>query len=99
MKRCDLPEFLEVSPSTVRRFLEEVKDFIKEDDDGLSLTKKDIFKKGKMKNTKNQTYTKFYTNNLRRLYKSVSPRDHQFLGYIFKMIPYMNVEYNVLCHN
>ena len=99
MTCCDLPEFLGVSPSTAYRFLKEVKDFVKEDEKRLFLIRKDIFKKGTMKSTKNQTYTKFYTNNLRRLYKSVGVGGHKYLGYIFKMIPYMNVEYNVLCHD
>lgn len=36
---------------------------------------------------------------MRKLYIMVQPSQHKHLGYLFKMLPYVNLEYNVLCHN
>lgn len=36
---------------------------------------------------------------LRELYLQIPPRKHKRLGYVLKMLPYLNPEYNILCHN
>lgn len=98
MKKSDLPEILNVSKSTVKRFWQEVNGkYIVETDEGLLFTNNDIFRNGKLQKRKYGTYQKFYINAIRKLYKSTDK--HKHLGYIFQMLPYINFEYNIICKN
>ena len=36
---------------------------------------------------------------MRALYEATPHRLHQYLGYIFLMMPYVNVQWNIVCHN
>ena len=44
-------------------------------------------------------YQRLYCDVLRELYMKIPPRQHKRLGYALKMLPYLNFEYNILCHN
>ena len=63
-------------------------------DDGIYLTKK-YFKKGKIKNN----FIKIYINPIKELYSQVSARQHKTLGYLFKMMQYVNNEYYTFLNN
>lgn len=101
MKRKDLCEVLHLSKSTVWRFLQEVcPAYIYEQDSGLIFSNSIIFKRGKIKPTQEYIrYQKFYINGIRRLYEATERSNHRQLGYLFKLLPFINIEYNLLCYN
>ncbi len=101
MKRKDLAKILGVSKAVVTKFWQAVSPkYIQEQDDGLIFTNTDIFIKRKLSQRgKYNPYQKFYINGIRTLYKATNISNHKHLGYIFKMLPFINLEYNVLCKN
>lgn len=101
MMRKDLANVLGVSKAAVTKFWSEVcPKYITEQDDGLIFTNTEIFIKRKLNHNGGYIpYEKFYINGIRTLYKATDVSNHKHLGYIFKMLPYINLEYNVLCKN
>lgn len=101
MKRKDLAEVLNVSKSTVSRFWKEVSPaYITESDSGLIFTNNIIFKRGYIKTAKEFVqYQKFYIRGIRKLYEATERNNHRQLGYLFKLLPFINLEYNMLCYN
>ena len=101
ISRRDLPDILHISKATVTRFLKEVcPDYLIEQADGTILSNKSVFWRGHIKrNCTFPIYQKFYINGVRALYQSVSRNNHRQLGYFFKLLPFINVEYNLLCTN
>lgn len=99
IKRVDLPELLKVSPPTVSRFWNKVSPkYLKEDKNGDILTNCDIFKRGRIKKS-SLKYQRLYIENIKKLYNITPTSKHKHLGYIFKLLPYINIEYNILCFN
>ena len=101
MKRNDLIKVLGVSKATTHRFWKEVSPtYLTEDCNGVLLTNNNIFIKGKIKKgVEDNPYLKIYINGVRKLYRSTDTSNHKHLGYIFKLLPFINIEYNVLCFN
>lgn len=101
MKRKNLAEILGVSKAVITKFWKEVSPkYIQEQDGGLIFTNTDIFIKRKLNQRGNYSpYQKFYISGIRTLYRATSVSNHKHLGYIFKMLPFINLEYNVLCKN
>ncbi len=99
MTRADLPSVLHLSTSTVIRFLREVSPaYIVEKEDGLIFANRDIFIKGAIPKSADR-YQKIYIDGVRRLYNSVPRQNDRQLGYLFKLLPYINIEYNLICRN
>lgn len=101
MKRKDLSAVLKLSKATVSRFWNEVSSkYITEDESGLIFTNGSIFQKGNIKKTpEHYRYLKCYVTSIRKLYLSTISRNHRQLGYLFKLLPFINVEYNLICNN
>ena len=101
MKKADIQRILQLSRSATYKFLQEVfPKYIIEEDDVLRLKNTEIILRGKINSDKKyKQYQQFYINCVRKLYNSVSPRQHAQLGYIFKLLPYINIEYNIICSN
>ena len=101
MFRKDLAEVLNVSKSTISRFWKEVNPtYITENKSGLIFTNNTIFKRGSIKTAKGYVqYQKLYIKGIKKLYEATERRNHRQLGYLFKLLPYINIEYNVLCFN
>lgn len=98
----DLPKILRISPASASRFWKEVNPtYIKESKNGLILTNRSIFYKGRLSELKNNiAFRRFYTNGVRTLYEAVTDaRRHKHLGYIFQLLQYVNLEFNILCYN
>lgn len=94
----DLPEVLGVSGATAKRFWDKVVNrYIAQTDDG-TLIVKDTFFRGKQKHIV-ERLTKFYIQAVQKLYKATPTSKHSCLGRIFQLLAYINVEFNVLCHN
>lgn len=98
MHKDDLSDLLSVSKATADRFLSEVAPkYVFEDKNGMLFLNEEFFVKGKL-NRKNPFY-RAYTHWIRLLYKSTPKNQHRYLGYVFQLLPHINVEYNVLCFN
>lgn len=98
MRKKDLPKVLGLSDDAVKAFLDEVCPIYMtiDKDDCLAATSK-AFKRGTLKDGK--TYHRFYDRWVRELYRAVPLRQHRHLGYIFQLLPFISIEYNVLCYN
>ena len=99
MHKQDLSEVLSVSRSTVYRFLAESKKYLTVTDNGTLRIESPYFRKGTLHGREYVIYQKVYINSFRRLYESYDAGDHKRLGYVFQMLPYVSVQYNMLCHN
>jgi len=93
-----LEKVLNVSAVTAYRFWEEVKGtFITEQEDGTLWIDLSAFMRGKL--GRQGSFLKVYDNAVRNLYENSSVRNARQIGYIFQMLPYLNIEHNVLCHD
>ena len=99
MKKSDLESVLGLSTRTIYNFWNEVKDtYISDDNDnGLKLCCSEIVR-GRIANNNNQ-YQKIYMEGVRSIYTVCPINKHKYLGYIFQLLPYINVEYNIICSN
>lgn len=105
MEQKDVKDVLKVSQSTYERFMEEVleKKIIFKDDKGrLYLDAKFFFRGSVPKNFKNsfdKNVIKVYYDGVREIYEKAKISEHAKLSYLFQMIPFVNIQYNMLCHN
>lgn len=53
--------------------------------------------KGNAPNTK-QLYTRLFIKSIRELYDMCDAKNHKQLYYIFKILPYVNLQFNMVCH-
>jgi len=72
-----------------------------EDDDNFIKVNRKYFYKGEIdkKLFKSYSFTRVYINTIRYLYENINSNDCKYLGYLFKMIPYIYYETNILCWN
>lgn len=97
MKREDLPTVLSVSPATVTKFWSEVyPEYINENVEGLLFNNSDLFIRGR---GLTKSSLKFFVMGIQELYRITPATKHRYLGYLFQLLPYVNIEYNILCHN
>lgn len=99
MKRKDLSVVLGVSKATISRFWKEVcPKYIKENDYSLMFTNDTVFKRGSLQRRQYIAYQRFYCNGVRKLYENTDIKYHKRLGCLFKLLPFINVEYNLICY-
>ena len=101
IKKNDLQKILAISKQAVYDFWREVKGrYIIERDGNLYISDKANIFRGKLPKTQEPEvthYQKAYINAIRKLYNVTSIRKHKQLGYVFKLLPYINLEYNIFC--
>ena len=99
LKRSDLPKVMQLSPALISGFWKEVSSkYVMEDPSGeLSIPEK-FMRRGRFSSGAG-TYQRFYIKAVRDLYRKTPARQHKQLGYIFQMLPHINHEFNILCHN
>lgn len=66
-------------------------------DNGIYMSK-DYFNKGKDKGNK-FFFMKMYIDTIRQLYEQTNTRQHKTLGHLFKLIPFIDYEYNILTNS
>ena len=61
----------------------------------------DLFSRGKLtkKARGNMAAIKIFTHAIRYMYEHIDVRSHKYLAYIYRLIPYINLKYNVFCAN
>ena len=101
MKFDDLQKSLNLSETSTYDFWNEVSPkYLNIDSDGdIIISDEFMFRHGIHRKNYGTSYQKFYINSIRKLYKSTDPRNHKHLGYIFKMLPLINKEFNIICYN
>lgn len=100
MKRVDLPDILGLSQRHTANFWNEVSpQYVSEDEDGYLILNDNVFKRGRLKRKQSIPYQQFYIDGVRKLYEAANGKYHKQLGYLFSMLPFISVEYNLICHN
>ena len=99
MTEADLPDVMKLSQSTVDRFMKEVQDYIGVDSDGNLQIVSSAFQRGHLPKGQHIPMQRLYRDAIRRLYRTTPTSKHRYLGMFFKLLPYINQEYNVLCWN
>lgn len=98
--RNDLSGIMGLSRQATDKFYNAVSPkYLIQSDDGTLSINGSIFLRGKLKRKQYDPYQKLYVDGIRKLYSMAKPSQHRYLGYVFKMLPHINLEYNVLCHN
>jgi len=98
MHRDDLPKILGLSKDSVDDFLDEVcPTYLTVDADKWLFATETAYHRGKLKDA--TSHHRFYDTWIRSLYMRTSKTKHRHLGYLFEMLPYVNIEYNTLCHD
>lgn len=88
---------MNLSRAETYKFWNEVhKKYVDVDNDGCLYMNGEVFRRGELPR---DGYQRLYIETIRKLYKTSPIRQHKHLGYVFKMLPYVNVEFNILCHN
>jgi len=95
----ELPMFMRLSESTARRFWREIcPKYAHEDEDGAIHINSSAIRLGKLSKG-NGGYQKVHRDAFKSLYRKIPASKHRYIGYVLKLLPYINIEYNVLCEN
>lgn len=100
VKRSELHKTLRLSESAADTFWRNVKDkYFYRSEDGCLHAKSQVFAMGHLAALPSIEYQKIYTAALKELYEKIPSRQHKRLGYALKMLPYLNFQFNILCHD
>ena len=101
IRQDDLMKLLGVAKSTITRFLETVSPrYLTVDESGLLYLDRQTFRRGKLTSMAKKEYTpyrKLLINGVQALYHDNSALLRKRLGCFFKLLPYINAEYNLIC--
>lgn len=106
MTKADIKKVMKLSDDVFRKFLKELKEksILFEVDNNFYISSK-YFERGKINNKEidekklNNDYTRIFINTTRSLYEGSTSRQHKHLGYVFKLIPFLNYSRNILTFN
>ena len=107
LTKKDIQKLLKLKDTTFTKFWSELQDnqLISEINDRLYLSQ-EMFARGKVNKKalsvmadKDYYITRLYSNAIRDIYTKSKTTTHTALSYIFRMIPFVNRKYNVLCFN
>lgn len=100
MTKKDMMEALGLKRKTFDRFFAEAIDanLLFKTCHGYTMSA-ECFVRGKVARESGTRFTKVFIKSMRDLYEVTPVQLHQYLGYIFLMMPYVNVQWNVVCHN
>ena len=101
IKRSDLCKVLGIKERTVQYFLRECKekDLIRVDEeDIIHINTKYIFK-GEININEGFHFARIYHKKIREIYDKVDISCHKTLSYLFLLLPYINIEWNIVCKN
>ena len=104
MTARSMQELLKVSDRTFERFIKSITDahILFVNNKGYYCLNEGIFLRGKLENKEydhSLSIMKLYADGIRKLYKNAKIYDHSLLAYLFRAIPFVNINYNMLCHN
>ncbi|MGL5767042.1 MAG: hypothetical protein ACRCX8_15515 [Sarcina sp.] len=97
--KLDLKSMCRVSDKSFTNFMSEMKEVgILYEVEGKFYLSNDYFAKGKS-DFKNTEYTRIFIDTTRTIYENCKVSQHKYLSYVFKLIPYLHYELNILCEN
>lgn len=101
--RQKMQSLMALKDTTFREFLKEVtaKKYLLKEHKSYRLND-NFFAKGELKlssDLSENRAVRLYINAIRKLYLGTPQSKHVYLGYVFQLIPYVNREYNIICHN
>jgi len=100
MTRKDAQDILELNDTAFFKFWKEIAPrFVKEKEGFLWLTDSCTFTRGKLNQKEHSHFWKSFIYPIRHLYRATKIRQHKHLGYIYQMLPFVNIEFNMLCHD
>lgn len=100
MTKKDLPKVLGIAERTAALFWKAVSPgFISENDRGHLCMDSNLFLRGNLPKKKHETYLRVFNKGVKQLYKAANGKHLKQIGYLFLMLPYISVEFNVLCRN
>lgn len=98
-----MKKIMKVSGRTFDDFYNEIigKGYLIECDNGYRISEKIIHRGNNNERPleKQERYNKIYINAMQKMYLSTKISQHKLLGYVFMMLPYVNIRYNILCYN
>ncbi len=106
IRRRELAGILGISPTSVYYFwrdvnplyvYEQADESIQDQKDEVLFMNPEYFYRGNLDRKHFTPYQKLFCKGIQSLYKSVPTSKHRQLGYLFKLLPYVNREWNVLC--
>ena len=104
LTKKDIKKLMLLSDSVFKRWFNEMinKKYIIQKENNFYITDK-YFRKGQLNKNlsdyKNSKYTRIYINAVRKLYLTTKSTSHSVLGYIFQLIPFVNLQWNIVCNN
>lgn len=100
IKRSKLHSTLRLSESASDSFWRKVRGrYFWADAEGFVHARRSAFQRGKLQARPDEEYQRLYCAVIRELYEKLDPRQHKKFGYVLKMLPFLNFEYNILCLN
>ena len=98
MEKSDLPRILNISERAARDFVSEVKNKYLIFRDGEMFLSKEYYR-GESDKYKRDAKQKLFIQTTQDLYYKLKPREHKYFGYVIRIVPFINREFNILCHN
>lgn len=94
-----LKELLGLAKSAFYSFWNEVSGKYLFESDGIITMSEDFIRGAIPESKRGDNYQRLYIESMQDLYKRTPPSKHRYLGFIFKLLAFMNLEYNILCLN
>lgn len=102
MRKSDVQKILKTSEKTFYRFWKAITDVglleVQTDTEELYLNT-EIFRRGSAIKNEDVDRVRLYRRSIRTLYNQAKVREHKLLSYLFQAIPFVNINYNIICHN
>lgn len=93
-----MPRILNISERAARDFVSEVKNKYLIFRDGEMFLSKEYYR-GESDKYKRDAKQKLFIQTTQDLYYKLKPREHKYFGYVIRIVPFINREFNILCHN
>lgn len=100
MTKSKMMEVLKLPQRTFFRFFDnevKLKNILQGQDGSYYINKKFAYK-GKL-DVQETGNTRVYIDYMRELYNKTSSREHYKIAYLFLLLPYVNIKYNIICSN
>ncbi len=100
MTRAEAQQILGLEYTSFNKFMREVVPrFLVEKDGALYLANHETFFRGKKDRKNHSQFWKTYLLAVRCLYNATDVRQHKALGRVFQLLPFINIEFNILAHD
>ena len=102
MKKDDVKNVIRLHRCNFPRFWDELmKSGIITENEFGELMVCDSFRRGKVdgRSTQGMSKIKMYSRAIRYVYENTDVRSHKYLSYLYRLIPFINLKYNILCLN